>query len=660
MKTRISVVGLVFALTSLATAAAGMDPETEERIDQALTHFVSNPVPELSITQHPEHEEEIFSRLFNISLSARAYLQLKTDPGKDRQSAMLLDKVAEYYLDNPAQTKAPHSSYWAGEYHASAIAMFGTNGTERKGAIPRDVEIRLLDYMVEYLNFWSKLDHYEFSLKHQTYYYWNSENHWWQEIVTAWGYLLVLKEDPDFRDVILQDGKSLQEHFDATSAYMRQHMIQRASKGFLTEISSGGYSGRMHSMYYLIYDLSPDENMKALAQKSLDLWWTFWAEEQISGERGGGKVRHRKLRGLLPNSESHMIPAWIYFGTGGRGLDHLKTLKDDTTAGAVNYQLVLSDYRPAPIIYAILEDRHSAPAYSITQRRIGKSAGDDPDIPEELIPVPENIYPIRPKLYDVEESDVLKYSWVSPNFVLGTNMRPPYHSTAWEAGSAQGWWHGLLLAGDDPTYPERVVPTLIYPKDAMGEQYAVQFEGSFIARKLEDVWSEFGSDNRQYPMGIFISEGLKEHTTVDGDIIFIDSPNAWVAIRAAFTTFEQADDLLAPKHADRGNFYRLKADGQPVIIEVAEHGDYASFETFRTAALNAQIVHDGGSYQYDSLSGKRLTMFDDRSHPMIDDQPVNYNPEFAYESRYVSSPWDSGIITITAGGQQHILDFTVH
>lgn len=628
---------------------------------RVLAVFAANPIEEMPVTQHPVKPRQVFSRHYNVSRSARAYLQLRTDPLKDGHSSELLKTVAQYYLDHPEEIPDPDATYWAGEYHAAALAMFGINGTVRKGVIARDAELKMLEYMVGYLNYWSRLDHYELSLKHQTYLYWNSENHWWQEIVTSWGYLLALKDDPDLKNTVLKDGKSLQEHHDATVKYMKEHMRQRAKKGFLTEISSGGYSGRMHNMYYMIHDISPDQDLIALARKTLDLWWSFWAEEQISAERGGGKVRHRHLRGLLPNSDNHMVPAWFYFGIGSRDMGYLKSLNGDSMTMAMNYLALLSEYRPAPVVKSILEDRRSAPGFSITQRRVGRSAEQDEFAPKEVTPPLQDRYGNasiqKHKFYDYEQGSVLKYSWVSPRFILGTNMRPPYDVKAWVDGSAQGWWHGLLLKSNTTENPDRVVPTLIYPRDSMGEQYAVQSKTSFMARKLNDVWSQ-AADNSKFPMGVYISRGLSSNTELAGDFIFIDGPTAWIAVRALKTEFSRSDKLLSPAQKQAGNFYLLAEDTQPVVIEVAEHLDYASFEEFQKAARNALFSCEDGAYHYESLSGDRLTMFDNRSKPMINNETVNYHPAMAYNSRYITSHWDSGIVTVTVGDERYVLDFT--
>ena len=649
------------SLVSHTTPSAAQSPEdANERIAAVLAYAIANPVAPQAVGTHPELPGQAFSRTYNISRSARAYLQLMTDPSKDANSVQLIEEVAQYYLDHPEEIPDPDSTYWAGEYHALILAKFGSNGTVRPSAVPRDVELKLLTYMASYVNHWSRLDHYDFSITHDTFYYWNSENHWWQETVTSWGYLLALKSDPEFADMVLADGRTVSEHYDATVDYMQEHMRQRARKGFFVEISSGGYAGRMHNMYYVINEISPDSELRRLARLSLDLWWTFWAEEQISGERGGGKVRHRRLRGLLPNTEGHMPSVWYYHGLGTRNMDYVRALPRDSIVLPGEYIRLLSDYRPPAFVTEILKDRLSAPAFAVTQRRVGRSAGQDENGPPELINASRGAFSRDTipeyKFYDIENSDVLKYSWVSPNFVLGTNMRPPHDVSEWVAGSAQGWWHGLLLEHPGTPFPQRVVPTLIYPDDSMGEQYAVQSRGSLMARKLNDAWSP-NQDNANFPMGVYTSDGLRRHTSLEGEFIFINSPTTWVAVRAAGSEFVPANDLLEPQQARAGAFYRLKDENAPVIIEAAERSEYPSFEAFKTAVRSAALRQYASAHHYESLSGDVLTMFDDRSTPRINGAVVDYTPDTAYRSRYLSSAWDSGVITVTVGGRQHVLDF---
>lgn len=121
---------------------------------------------------------------------------------------------------------------------------------------------------------------------------------------------------------------------------------------------------------------------------------------------------------------------------------------------------------------------------------------------------------------------------------------------------------------------------------------------------------------------------------------------------------EEQITVLERKLARAGNFYKLRDDTQPVIIEAAERSAYPSFEAFKSAVRAARLEQKGGARHYDSLSGDRLSMFDDRSRPMINGKVINYAPDMAFQSRYISSRWDSGVITITAGRHKKVLDFT--
>jgi hypothetical protein len=643
-----NTVGVFFALCLLMSmAAARADSPADQRIESIIAHVKTNPTSELPIGKHPKDKNRVFCRLFNISLSSRAYFQLQTDASLDASSNKDLEKVARWYLDNPDKVRDPDAAYWAGEYHSAALAQFGSRGTVRRGAITRATERLLLHYMLDFVSHWSRLKLYDASLSAQTYFYPATENHWWQETVTSWGYLLALKDDPEFKDRKLEDGKSLHEHYKKTCHYIENHMQQRARKGFLLEISSGGYSGRMRNMWHLIHDISPDERLRKLAKDTLDLWWTFWAEEHVNAERGGGKVRHRDLKGLSPNTENHLIPSWAYFGIGNHHMDYIKTIAADKIRLNVHYMELFSKYRPNEVITKILDDRNRAAPYAITHRCLGKEAAEKARL---------KFTGISGYLYDIDQADCLKYSWVTPTFVLGTVMRPPYDGNTWQKGMAQGWWHGLLIAGASPNHPpERVVPTLMTSRDPMSDQYAVQSKGSFMARKIPGL--QWGSNNTNLPMGIFISSGLKSSTEHKGDFLFIKSPGCWVAVRSAGGDFTLANRLLLDNLKSKGDFYRPVNDLQPMIIEAANPESYESFDAFKKAATGATLVFKKGQHSYQSLSGDLLTMHDDRSKPQINGTAINYNPATAYDSRYVKSKWDSGVIEISAGGMKSVLDF---
>jgi hypothetical protein len=129
------------------------------------------------------------------------------------------------------------------------------------------------------------------------------------------------------------------------------------------------------------------------------------------------------------------------------------------------------------VIYEILKDKKTSSPFSITQRRLGRE-----DKGVQLVPKTDEH---QPCLYNYEQGDCLKYSWVTTDFVMGTVMRPPEPRDYWQRGTSQGWAHGLIIADNDPAnMPERVIPIMIHVnhRDILSDQYALQSKGSFMTR----------------------------------------------------------------------------------------------------------------------------------------------------------------------------------
>ena len=116
-------------------------------------------------------------------------------------------------------------------------------------------------------------------------------------------------------DRVLKEGFSLNEHAELLHTYLLEYLKEKASKGFLVEMASGSYGPRMLMMFLLVHEYAEDSKLKTFAKNIIDLWWATWAEEQINGERGGGKVRQRSLKGLTPNEQIGHL-AHMYLGIG--------------------------------------------------------------------------------------------------------------------------------------------------------------------------------------------------------------------------------------------------------------------------------------------------------------------------------------------------------
>ena len=110
-----------------------------------------------------------------------------------------------------------------------------------------------------------------------------SENHWFQEICTAWAFAEILSKKLAYQDCVLKDGFSLNEHTELLRHYLLAYLKEKGSKGFLVEMASGSYGPRMLMMFLSVYEYAEDSKLKTLAKNIIDLWWATWAEEQING-----------------------------------------------------------------------------------------------------------------------------------------------------------------------------------------------------------------------------------------------------------------------------------------------------------------------------------------------------------------------------------------
>ena len=88
----------------------------------------------------------------------------------------------------------------------------------------------------------------------------------------------------------------------------------------------------------------------------------------------------------------------------------------------------------------------------------------------------------------------------------------------------------------------------------------------------------------------------------------------------------------------------------PVIIEVVRKAEVASYDAFQTAILANALRFEDKLLTYRGLSGDTFTFYADFTHPpKINDQTVDYAPEKVFDSPFIQSKWNSGVVTIRKG-----------
>ena len=96
----------------------------------------------------------------------------------------------------------------------------------------------------------------------------------------------------------------------------------------------------------------------------------------------------------------------------------------------------------------------------------------------------------------------------------------------------------------------------------------------------------------------------------------------------------------------------------PVIIEAGRKSDYADFASFQNRAMRQALSFEKGILSYQTLAGDQMTFYADHSRlPEVNGVAVNLAPDLVFDSPFVESKWDSGVVTIKYENSQRTLNF---
>ena len=251
-------------------------------------------------------------------------------------------------------------------------------------------------------------------------------------------------------------------------------------------------------------------------------------------------------------------------------------------------------------------------------------------------------------------SGVLRSSYVTLDFIVSSLLCAARPAEDWAPVSAQNRWQGVIFRG---AIDARIYPYCESDHSSYNQQWAVQHKGTLIAQKLKT--SEHADGLRVW----FSKEGLSAPVK-DGGWYFTEAAGAWAAVRVVSGEAEFPpekaeadarkkkaaagdDDGETSAAAARGRVLKCSDDFSPVIVEVARKTDFATLETFRKAVLALPIKTEKGVLTYTGLSGDRFTFFTDQSQPpQVNGERIDYAPAKVYDSPFVQSDWDSGVVTI--------------
>ncbi|MDE0834780.1 MAG: hypothetical protein OSA84_00330 [Akkermansiaceae bacterium] len=570
-----------------------------------------------------------YVRAYSYSMVGFAARCLYLGEMLDEANAALAEN-AQHYLDNPMDINDRDSFHWHADIVMRLIEMYGTNGTKNAGRITGQTETLALKPIWEYATKVSSIDKADHK-KSQTWHIYLSENHHAMSFTVCWQFSKIAKDSPEYKNLKYDAGGTAAEHYRAWNDYFVAYCLERARKSPCIEMMSDGYNSTLIKGFYNFHDFG-DPQVRRSAGMLLDLYFAYWAQEQINGVSGGGKSRIYFGKGLKQNRKHGNAPlAWLYFGIGNQPAVY-----------GHDMNAALSDYRPPAVVADIALDVKGRGRYEVRQRPQGLGATGRP-LKTAVTKVPSKMR--------TDGGGILRYSYCDPVFIIGTPMTEARPLKDWAAISSQNRWQGVVFSGE---HDARIVP-IVRPKDnrvALNAQWSVQSKGSLITQKLKH--NKGGAE-----MIVWISsEGLTAPVEEEG-VVFVEADGAYAAIRVAKGGFkwmkgEYKTDRFIPDNATM-----IPNDQYaPVILEVMAKTDVADFDAFKAKAKACEVRMDGTLLSYKTIYGDQLS-FDTsgKKAPKINGKTVNYAPENVFESPFLNADYDSGVVTIRKGERKKVLDF---
>lgn len=534
----------------------------------------------------------------------------------------------------------------AGEFHWHAYLLeriyflFGKDSRYFRGRMSLQAETALLEMLWEWASTRSVK---EMTLPEHQWLVWGSENHQAQAWTGFWGAAHIFARHPDYKDRFYADGSTPAQMAAAFDGYFKRFARSRSTNGLLIECNSD-YNKYTLGGWYNIADFAEDPILRKQMSQLLELFWADWAIEQIDGVRGGS--RHRCYPGNSSTIASSMDGmAWFHFGMGQAKSQHPNSMCTATTF-----------WRPSAFLTDLAEDVSGRGSYEYRSRRPGLmepgKAGAPPanfvQDPKHPVFEPRGVYRVSH-----EGGALLRTTYCTPDFVLGTSMVEARPSQDWAKISSQNRWEGVILGGH-PTARIFVQPH--QPKDGSfyNASWSVQRFGVQILQRLKESNAE--------GQRVWFDASLRRVEREGW--IFVEAPRAYAAVRIVEGgKLWEADSVAQHRGGggatDKGEWLKCLNEFSPIVLEVVRKCEVESFEAFQQGIL-ANVLHfEAQRLDYTSrFYQTSLTLFTDYQRPpLIDGVPVDYAPRQVYESPFIQSEFGSGVVRMQKGTQSVILDF---
>ena len=613
---------VVFTLVS--HSALALD-DADTRRDVLLKKLIENP---------PSAKRNVMWDYSNFALAA--YWLKEQIPAADQAMITASKRDAVRWRGNEDAPTSKHSYYKQLYLLERVYFLFNSRSEYFPGRMSPAAEKTVADMLWQWASTACRKDALA---PERDWWQWGTENIGAVTWSSLWGATQIIAEHPDYRNKRYADGTPVAEMAQAFNDYYKRFTRERAGKGLLIECASGYNKWTLNS-WYNIADFARDPVTRQRMKMFLDLYWTDWAIEQIDAVRGGSRHRCYPGPGSTEGSDGGNGPCWYLFGIGKAENANPAVVCAGTTF-----------YRPAPVVADLVRDVPGRGTYAYVSRRpgLGKSTNKN-DGGIGFAKDEEFLGEAGGHILNPAGGKLLRYTWCTPDFVMGTSMVPALPLDDWTRISSQNRWEGVIFGGHETA---RIFVQPITRKSFYNGNWSVQDKGVLIVQRLTTSADCKGER-------VWFDNSLKRHET--NGWVFAEAPRAYAAVRVVEGKSNwQPDVPLGKKEkSGPGMWLNCQTEFTPVILEVARKSDYPDLATFQQAILANPLSWQNKKLDYRSEFYKTsLTLFADYSKvPQVNGAPVNYSPRKAYDSPFIQGDFGNGVVTIQKDARRLVLDFT--
>jgi len=516
--------------------------------------------------------------------------------------------------------------HWIGNHLVRLHEYFGSDSRFYPGLLSEKAESDLRELLWMWVSNASLLEHAGISSRNNTWVIRESENHSAMKDQLSWGGAKILRRFEPYKSMEYNDGSTAEDQYGAWNDFLVEYLRERGKRGLFVEYHSNTYTKYTMQNLFNYFDLSEKPVLRELARSVLDLMWADAALGTLDDMVAGAAARSGRPVDLNPIRNGFSQLMWYYYGKGQAMSLH-----------PGNMMLMTSDYRIPKVIMDIALDLEGRGSVEYLSRKPGLSVeGKGNTYAQD-----------REYWVDYEDSQILRYNYSTPDFVMGTHIFPNLSNERWTNISSQNRFHSALLRTGSGFV--KIVPQC-RPTGAgergLNEQWSIQRHGTLITQKLR-------TSVNVAEMRVFVPSGSSVTVEEVDDWVFIDTGFTFSGIKVATGGYQWQDD----------NWIELNDEYSPVIVEVVRSQDYADFEAFKTAALNTpiEVIVDNGDrrLEYTGLNnyGKFVFHMDTDDLPTVDGESYDLAPDFTYKSPFVNADWPGSKVYIEKAHRSLTLDF---